>query len=103
VVPQVGDLAVAHVDAGGHGLVEPSSRLGGCAGVRFGAVGGEAHRGLEDLLPFGEVGVDRGEALLGTADVGGDAGLLPLEGGDVDGSRVVRVEELAPFGVGFGE
>jgi hypothetical protein len=45
-----------------------------------GAVGGEPHGGLEDLLPFGQVGVDRGEACFGGTDVGGDAGLLSLEG-----------------------
>ena len=31
------------------------------------------------------------------------AGLLGFQRGDVDGARVVGVEELAPFGVGLGE
>ncbi len=66
-------------------------------------MGGEAHGGLEDLPPLGQVGVDGGESFLGTADVGGDAGLLGLQGGDVDGARAVGVEELAPLRLGLGE
>ncbi|MDA8061976.1 MAG: hypothetical protein M0T80_05990 [Actinomycetota bacterium] len=49
------------------------------------------------------MGVDGGEAFFGRADVGGDTSLLGFEGGDVDGGGVVRVEELAPFGLGLGE
>ncbi|MDA8276091.1 MAG: hypothetical protein M0029_12040 [Actinomycetota bacterium] len=103
MVPHVGDLAVAHLDAREDGLVEPAPGRRGGPGIGLGAVGGEAHGGFEDLLPLGEVGVDRGEAFLGTADIGGDAGLLSFQSGDVDGVGVVGVEELAPFGVGLGE
>ncbi|MDA8292356.1 MAG: hypothetical protein M0Z33_11865 [Actinomycetota bacterium] len=49
------------------------------------------------------MGVDRGEAFFGGAHVGGDAGLLGLQRGDVDGIGVVSVEELTSFGVGLGE
>jgi hypothetical protein len=70
-----GDLAVAHVHAGEDGVVERVRGRCRRRGVGPGAVGGEAHRGLQDLLPFGEVRVDPGEAPFGTADVGGDAGL----------------------------
>ncbi|HVC24904.1 MAG TPA: hypothetical protein VND23_04025 [Acidimicrobiales bacterium] len=103
MVPHGGDLAVAHLDAGEDGLVEPAPGWREGSGVRLGAVGGEAHGGFEDLLPLGQVGVDRGEPFLRTTDVRGDAGLLGLQGRDVDGARIVGVEELAPFGVGLGE
>lgn len=101
--PTAGDLAVAHVDTGEHGLVEPAAGRRRRPGVGLGAVGGEAHGGLQDLLPLGQVGVGGGEAFLGRAHVGGNAGLLSLESGDVDGVGVVGVKELASFGVGLGE
>ena len=61
----VGDLAVTHLDASARGVVEPPPGRRRRPGVRLGTVGGEAHGGLQDLLPLGKMSVDRREAFLG--------------------------------------
>jgi hypothetical protein len=47
--------------------------------------------------------VDGGEPFFCFPDVGADACLLHLDGGDVDRSGVVRVGRLASFGLCLGE
>ena len=57
----------------------------------------------EDFLPFGKRGVCLAEPLFDPTDLGVEPSLFDTQGGDVDGSGVVRVEQLATVGVGLGE
>ncbi|HVA02157.1 MAG TPA: hypothetical protein VMU64_00300 [Acidimicrobiales bacterium] len=91
------DLPVSDLDSLKDGMVKPSPRLGRGPCVCLGAIGGEAHGDLQDLLPFRKVGVGQRKTLLGRSDVGTDPGLLGLEHRDVDGSAVVGIEQLAPL------
>ncbi len=58
---------------------------------------------MHDLLSVLQAAVEGGLARLDGAQLGADALPLASEHGDVDGGGVVRVEELAAFGVGLGE
>ncbi|MHB1504980.1 MAG: hypothetical protein ACYCTL_13195 [Acidimicrobiales bacterium] len=95
--------AAFHIEAFEHRGVEQLA--GPVVGLAVGvaAPGGEAGRQLQDLLPLAKVGVQIGEAVLCGLDVGADGGLFGLEGGYVDGSGVVGVEELSPLRFGLGE
>jgi len=103
LIARFDDPAVSDGELGEDGLVEPTPGLAVRSPVGLGAVGGEAHGRAENLLPFAEVGVDGGEASLGGPDVGADAGLLGLQHGDVDGTPVVGVEQLASLALGLGQ
>ena len=99
----VAEPAVFHVEALEHRGVELLA--GAVAGLAVGvaAAGREGGGQFQDLLPLAEVGVEVAEAVLGRLDVGSDAGLLGLQGPNVERTGVVGVEELAPLAFGLGE
>jgi hypothetical protein len=76
-------------------LVEQPAGLVAGSPVGLPAVGGEPHRGLQDLAPLLHGGVDRGQPLLGGAQFIADAVLLGAEHGRVDRAGVVGVQQLA--------
>ncbi len=86
------DPPVLHIEPFEHRGVELAAGAVGGLAVGVAATAGESGGELQDLLPLGEVGVEVGETILGRREVGADAGLFHLQGGDVDGAAVVGVE-----------
>jgi len=92
--------AAFHVEAFEHRRVEQLARPVAAFSVRLATAGRECRGGFKNLLPLGEVRVEASETVVRRGEVRTDARLFDPERRDVDRARVVRVEELAPLGLG---
>src|SRR6266567_4912256 len=99
----LGNLSVSDGEPLKYSRVVELARVAVGRPIRLSAIGGELEGDAEHLLPLGQCRLDILEPLLDFPNVACNPLLLAAQQSDVDRSRVVGLEQLAPFRLNLGQ